>query len=337
MLKDKRVLFIAPSFFGYENDIKKELEQLGAEVDYFDERPFNSSVAKILNRLNFKFFLKKEITNHYSNILKVCKQKKYDYLFVISPETMDKNFLTDVKATSAEMISILYMWDSFKNKSNARRLLSSFDRVYSFDQSDRLTSKLLPINFLPLFYTRDFKAEDSLSKENTFTISFIGTVHSDRAPLVKKIIHQYKLLGQPTFCFFYCPSRLLFILKKILTSEYNFISYAEVSFEPMSKEKIRQIFTETGAVIDIQHPDQIGLTMRSIEMFGLNKKLVTTNVFISEYDFYDDSNILIIDRDNPVIPERFINSSYNLPNDSVYEKYSIESWLKEIFKSDECN
>ncbi len=38
-LQGKTVLLLAPKFFGYELEIKKELENLGAKVLYFDERP----------------------------------------------------------------------------------------------------------------------------------------------------------------------------------------------------------------------------------------------------------------------------------------------------------
>ncbi|MGE6189334.1 hypothetical protein ACLHZ7_21910, partial [Aeromonas salmonicida] len=57
----KKILFICPRFFGYEREIERELINLGAKVDYYNERPFESSVAKILNRINFKAVIKKSI------------------------------------------------------------------------------------------------------------------------------------------------------------------------------------------------------------------------------------------------------------------------------------
>lgn len=331
MLKNKKVLFIAPSFFGYEKDIAEELVALGAEVDYFDERPFTSSIAKILNRLDFKFFIKKSIKNHFDKIINKCVGKKYDFIFVISPETLEEDFINKVKSTNESMISILYMWDSFRNKSNAKKLLSCFDKIYSFDSTDRIEGE--DINFLPLFYNNDFKYTDTVV-DTEYSVSFIGTVHSDRVKLAKMVIKQFQDKGFDTFSFFYCPSKILFILKKIFTREFDSISYAEVSFETMSKKQIRHVFLKSNAVIDIQHPDQSGLTMRSIEMLGLNKKLITTNVDIENYDFFSSNNIAIIDRTSPVILEDFIMSTYVVPNEQLVYQYSLKCWLKTLFTKD---
>lgn len=99
----------------------------------------------------------------------------------------------------------------------------------------------------------------------------------------------------------------------------------------MSKSEIRDVFLNSKAVIDIQHPEQTGLTMRSIEMLGLNKKLITTNVDIRNYDFFNGNNIVVINRSNPSVPDDFIDANYIKPNGNVVSKYSIQSWLSSIF------
>ena len=53
-LKDKKILLFIPNFFGYELDIKNELESLGAKVFYFDARPKNDFITKVFIRLNLK-------------------------------------------------------------------------------------------------------------------------------------------------------------------------------------------------------------------------------------------------------------------------------------------
>jgi hypothetical protein len=330
MLKNKKVLFIAPSFFGYEHDIAEQFIALGADVDYFDERPFTSSVAKILNRLNFKTFIKNDIEKHFTEMCNKATEKEYDYFFVISPETLEKSFIENIQSTNKNMISILYMWDSFRNKSNANRIVSCFDKVFSFDPTDRVSG--VDIKFLALFYSDDFKyVEKDALNLTKYAVSFIGTVHSDRVKLAKLIMKQFKDKGFNTYSFFYCPSKLLFILKKIFTREFDFISFNEVSFSSMSKLEIKDVFINSSAVIDIQHPDQTGLTMRSIEMLGLNKKLITTNTDIKNYDFFNSDNIAVIDRYSPSIPVEFIDTSYIEPNDCVVNQYSIQNWLRSMF------
>jgi hypothetical protein len=330
MLNNKKILFIAPSFFGYENDIAQEMIALGAEVDYFDERPFKSSIDKIMNRLDFKFFIRRGIDKYYQGILEQAGSKNYDFLLVISPETLESQFVDNLKAANPKIVSILYMWDSFDNKPNANRLLGCFDKVISFDPRDHAAES--KIKFLPLFFNDDFNINtNDTSFEMSYAVSFVGTVHSDRVKLSKKVIEQFENNGFKTFRFYYCPSKLLFFLKKLFTSEYDSISYSEVSFEPISKSEIKNIFLRSNAVIDIQHPDQAGLTMRSIEMLGLQKKLITTNENIVNYDFFDKRNILVIDRVKPIVPEEFISSKYDLSKVILSPNYSLQSWVKSVF------
>ena len=52
MLEGKKVLFFSINFFGYQTEIKNKLIELGAKVDYFDERPKNTFWYKFLIRLN---------------------------------------------------------------------------------------------------------------------------------------------------------------------------------------------------------------------------------------------------------------------------------------------
>ncbi|SBS61188.1 lipopolysaccharide biosynthesis protein [Vibrio atlanticus] len=329
MIKNKKVLLIAPSFFGYESDIVQEMIALGVEVDYFDERPFKSSIAKIINRLDFKFIMRRYIRNYFENILKQSVEKNYDFLLVISPETLGTSFVSELKAINPNIISILYMWDSFANKENAKKLLPFFDNVISFDPGDKTINT--NIEFLPLFFNNDFNACDNeLSHEQIYSVAFVGTVHSDRVKLVKQIVKQFEELGVKTFSFYYCPSKLLFILKKLFTKEYDFISYSEVSFKAMSKSEVKTIFLQSNVVIDIQHPAQKGLTMRSLETLGLEKKLITTNCDVRSYDFFDERNILVIDRVNPQIPDDFISMKYAPLSSECRSNYSLRSWIYSV-------
>ncbi|MGF1903776.1 lipopolysaccharide biosynthesis protein [Aliivibrio salmonicida] len=331
MLKNKKVLLIAPSFFGYESDIVQEMIALGVDVDYFDERPFKSSIAKIINRLDLKFILRGYIRRYFKSILKQSVDKNYDFLLVISPETLGTSFVSELKAINPNVISILYMWDSFSNKVNARKLLPYFDSVTSFDPGDKSINS--NIEFLPLFFNNDFNSRyNKLNHKQLYSVAFVGTVHSDRVKLAKQIVKQFEERGVKTFSFYYCPSKLLFILKKLFTKEYDFISYSEVSFKAMSKSEIKTVFLQSNAVIDIQHPAQKGLTMRSLEMLGLEKKLITTNCDIRSYDFFDERNILVIDRINPQIPDDFISMRYTPISRECRSQYSLRSWIYSVLK-----
>lgn len=327
----KRVLFISPSFFGYEHEIVSQLESMGAIVQYYDERPFSSSLAKICNRVNFKFFIKKTIQHHYEKILKAAADDAFDYFFVISPETMTANFVERLKVINPNIKTLLYMWDSIANK-DAEGVLHLFDKVFTFDRNDK---KLFPnVNFLPLFYSKLFSRDSGGGQVNNhfkYEACFIGSAHSDRAKVVKKIAREFERRGLETFVFLYCPGQLYFWLRKIFTNEYAGMSVKEFSFTSLSKKEIQNVLDSSNIVIDIEHPSQNGLTMRTIEMLGYGKKLITTNSDVVNYDFYDPNNIAVVDRNTPVLTDMFIQSVYRAPVNSVVLSYSLRAWLEKIF------
>uniref|UniRef100_A0AAU6WPN0 Uncharacterized protein n=2 Tax=Chryseobacterium TaxID=59732 RepID=A0AAU6WPN0_9FLAO len=79
-------------------------------------------------------------------------------------------------------------------------------------------------------------------------------------------------------------------------------------------------------VNDVHH----GISMRTFESIGFRKKLITNNLLVKDYDFYNPSNIFVIENDNFEGIEDFINTSYeNLPED-IYDKYSFKSWIKYV-------
>lgn len=329
-LSGKKILFICPRFFGYEQEIELELTNLGATVDYFNERPFTSSIAKILNRLNYKSLIKRKIDEHYNAILERASRTKYDVLFVVNPETMSFDFVRKIKQCCLNIQSVLYLWDSIKNKKNALPLIDEFERVVTFDELDAEINQ--KIEFLPLFYTKAYDAqflnEDECADGSlSYNLTFIGTAHSDRYLFVNKILMQFATEKMKNFIFFYCPSRLLFALKKIASNELVGISRKEVSFNSMSTIDIVSVLKSTKFVIDIEHPSQNGLTMRTIEMLGLKKKLITTNKNIKNYDFYHPNNVCVVDRENPNIDGFFLVSPYHSIEDSIREKYALKNWL----------
>ena len=70
--------------------------------------------------------------------------------------------------------------------------------------------------------------------------------------------------------------------------------------------------------------------MRTIEMIGMHKKLITTNQAIKKYDFYNPDNIAVIDRNDIAIPEGFLDKPYSEIEDAIYNRYSLESWIIDV-------
>lgn len=327
-LKSRHILLIAPRFFGYEKEIKHALEICGAYVEYFDERPQNNFVTKALIRIN-RNFLKKRIRQYYKEILQSIRGNTYDYILVINPEAMSLEIVNLFKEQFQRSCFILYMWDSFRNKKGAQKMLHLFDRVFSFDRSDFNLNE--NIKFRPLFFVESYAALRKKKNERRFHITFIGTAHSDRyaiARSLKEFAEKKELL---TFFYMYLQSPLIFRKNKLIKKSFRNASSNEFAYHPLPKEKILDTIENSVAILDIHHPAQSGLTIRTLEILGAGRKLITTNTDIINYDFYQPQNIFIIDRDNLEINDSFLNSEYVPIDDRILYRYSIMGWIEEIF------
>jgi hypothetical protein len=72
--------------------------------------------------------------------------------------------------------------------------------------------------------------------------------------------------------------------------------------------------------------------MRTLEVLGARRKLITTNAEVVHYDFYDPKNILVVDRENLKIPPDFLKSEFRPLPDFIYQKYSLKGFLIELLK-----
>lgn len=327
VISGKRILFFAPKFFGYEKKIAKKLEEMGAIVDPFDERPGNSFVAKSILRLYSKG-INNTTRLYYSRILSKIKNNTYDYVFIVNLEAMTEEIITNLRTAFKDAIFILYMWDSSLNKKSLTKVYSLFDYRYTFDRFD--ANNIPGFKFRPLFYTDIYLNLPLVSKK--YDLSFVGTAHGDRSFIVKKVQAQLQAAAMNFFFYLYLNSKLLYYYLHFSNPKFRATSsYKEYSFKPLKELDIVNIIAASQAVLDIQHGLQTGLTMRTFEVLGAEKKLITTNADIVNYDFYHRDNILVINRDKPVIDKAFLESSYKILPDEIKFKYSIGGWLSEIF------
>jgi hypothetical protein len=325
MLDGKKVLFISPRFFGYEREIISKLRERNVEVDFVDDRPGNGTLYKALIRFGFgnSAFGRRYIRDYFRKSFQRISSP--DYVFVLTPEGFTEENALLLKEQFPKARFVLYMWDSFRNKPEGLKYLRLFDKTLTFDSAD---AEKYQMNFRPLFFIDDYRKE----KVNKYKISFIGTAHSDRYFLIKKILKQLSLPDSDVFTFFYFQSRFLFLYNKLFNPSFEDIRLSDIQYQSLGKAAVVDVVTGSCCVVDVHHPKQIGLTMRTLEVIGARKKLITTNSAIRAYDFFDEANICIIDRDNPKVDSAFLSTPMKNIPDNLYHKYSIDGWIEEIFK-----
>ena len=71
-----------------------------------------------------------------------------------------------------------------------------------------------------------------------------------------------------------------------------------------------------------------------MECLAYNTKLITTNKDVINYDFYNENNILIVDKIEEIekIDINFFKSPYLELSKEILDKYSFEGFFKEIFE-----
>lgn len=326
-LKGKRILFISVQSFGIEKQIASELKNQGAIVDYYDERPANSFLVKALIRFN-RNFISYYIDRYHRNIINKTKEYHYDYIFFIKGEAFSEKNLKLLFSLHPESKTIIYHWDSISNNSNAKKLLNLFDKKFSFDRYDCANFQM---EFLPLFYYNEYSEIIKPKRETIYDLLFIGTAHSDRYKLASKVEKQIQEYGGRCFTFYYFQGKIMFYKYKFTHKEMKQFPNELVNFKPLDKNTILELYSKSSIILDIHHPNQAGLTLRTFEALGAKKKLITTNEDIKNYDFYNPNNILVIDRNNPIVSADFIKKTFEDIDEKIYRKYSISNWIKNIF------
>lgn len=322
-LHGKKILFLAWRFYEYPEKIKEMLENMGAEVTYYNAVPSASHLA-------MKFFTKFGFmrSNYEKKILMSEKGKEYDYLFVINPALFDSSFLSKIVSEVRFYNRIAYLWDSISTFPNVINSFSNFDKVYSFDLQDCENNRC--ISFLPLFYLDELKNERG-KKAYKYDFCFVGFAHTKRYQFLKEI-REFANKNNFSYCFkLYLPSSLHYIYGKYIKRYYPHEKKDAFIFKSLSQKEIKKITDASEIVVDMELKNQNGLTMRTIEALGMKKKLITTNPNVKKYDFYNCNNILVVDRENPHITMSFVNCPYQDIDNSIYESYSLSAWLSKIF------
>ena len=331
IFKNKKILFISIKTFDYEKYILTKLIDLGGNVTYFDERPSNSILIKGLIRIN-KNLISNKITSHYNRILKNITNKNFNFLFVIKGESVPYFFLTEFKRLNPNCVMIYYTWDSFINNPNALKNLDLYDKKITFDYSYSLKYN---IDFRPLFFLDEYyKVKESMPFGQK--LLFIGTAHSDRYIISQNIANWCQSKNVPFSNYYYISSIFVFLFKYLFDKTFSNFNIKSLSFKPLNLYQVLNKYKESTIILDINHPNQTGLTMRTFEALGSGRKLITTNKNILNYTFYNSNNILIIDRDQVNFPDQFLNTKYINYNETFYKEMSLTGWLEFIF-SDNLN
>lgn len=314
----KRILFIGYNFFDYEKKIKELIEnELGYTVFYINNHEikyeYKNFFEKCLNNFYWKIFKKKNLKDEKRSDILISKieriRNEIDEIFWIRATGDDEKVIKYLKKLNKRMI--LHEWDSVGTLSGVEKYFKYFNKVSTFDPND---AQKYNISFIPNFYGNNINIDKIQIEYDAYIV-----ISADyRIDLLEKLAKKLKTSGKKY-------KFLVYSRDKNLTS-----NYLEIINEPISLEENYKYFLKSKVIVEIGHPQQKGLSFRAIDSVGLKKKLITNYKFIKNYDFYDEKNICIIEKDNVDIPKDFFDSKYKEIDKKIIDEYDSKNWIKKI-------
>jgi len=312
----KRITIIAPNSFGYLHFLIDALQSKpNVEVAHINFSKFkyhyNSKFEKLKNVFS-KTFLNKNIKDGYRSkciLERFSGKEKQDFIIVIRPDKIQKQTLLKLKKCTENLYA--FYFDAISKFPEKKALIPIFDKVYSYEKHDVAAYNLEFITN----YIYDFDNSDRESFDNkVFNISS----YDERFKTLKNIAAYLKQ-------------------QKI---NYNIIVRKEVVFiddlitiipEYLPLDEVKTHISNAEILLDIQKENQQGLSFRVFEALGYDKKLLTTNKDVLNYDFYNPNNIFVINKDSINIPTSFFNTPYEKIDKNILFPYSLDGWIQRVF------
>ena len=319
----RRILFIHISTFGYELKIRDMIEGVGNQVITHSDRPYNSATYKGILRL-FPVLGRAISNQHHLQWLHSLDRQSFHAVVVLKGESLSPHFLRLLRKKFPTIPFILYLWDSIRNVPSAKFNLAFFDHVFSFD---RLDCDSLNLNYRPLFFTPDYYNNCPKLGNGIF---FLGTLNGDRPKVIHKVSLAAAKASESLDYWLFQRSIGEFRIRWLFDSSLRRLDQSRIIPTPLSAQEIARRYASANAILDIQHPSQTGLTMRTFEVLASGKKLITTNASITDEPFFDPQRILVIDRKNPYIPKSFVNAVIPAMSDDFLNRYDLRSWVNDL-------
>ena len=236
---------------------------------------------------------------------------------IINDAMFNNNILKYISKKNAVAYKYVYYTNAVRNSRIKPNNIPKDWRVYTFDISD---SKEFDIEYSPEYYTEH---QENIKYDLKYDVCYVGAdktnVRLKNLLDIKEVLRKNKVQN-----FFH----IFRVLKK-----YNKYELQETTNMFLKYEDIQRIILESKCILELQMEGQSGCTLRTLESMFLNRKLITNNKDIVNYDFYNPNNIFVIenaddfkDRFNDIL--KFMRSPYQKLPDMVKNNYKFCKWLE---------
>jgi hypothetical protein len=320
-LAGRRVLLLHPAFFGIDVALVAALRSLGAEVESWSTRPSSSVMAKAMLRLA-PGLAERAIARTLRQRISGIDVDGFDTVVVVKSEGVSVAILDLLRKRLPSAAFNAYLFDSVRNHPRVLAKLHRFDRVLSFDPAD--CAERPGWIYRPLFAADCYWRVESRCSGSIYSL---GSFHPERARVLSRFVRMSIEAGIDG------THDLLFRgwIDKMRSIRMHMGSRVRIMHAPISADEAARRFGEHAAILDIHHPGQTGLTLRTFEALASGRKLITTNPAVRDHEFFDPKRIQIIDRHAPEVDPGFLRPpSMELPLARLPERYGVRGWARDL-------
>lgn len=338
-MKKTRIILAMPSHSNFAQPILENLKFHGFEVEFINSSPEHIKriavpiygylihyMRKLFFRdASFKKKLKNSLKNHavLKSIQSQLQQKQFDYSLVIRPDFFTADQLQFIKNhTLGHFIG--YQWNGLGRFPATLPLIKLFDRFFAFDNEDFANPDFFKYDILGTtnFYF-DMYQPQPIAHQGTVAY-FVGLHFNDRSKNIDQCAQA--LLQQGI--------TLDFNIKFRNSNQNQADHYQTKEIKSLKKnivfeENIHRINC-ADLLVDVVNPVHKGLSFRTFEALYYQKKLITNNSAVREYDFYHPNNIFIWDNNDLSGLAEFLAKPWVQIDPIIIQKYSFYNWIKYI-------
>jgi hypothetical protein len=266
----------------------------------FQQRSYNFFLKNFLGRNIKHDFYKASVKGIMDSM-----ESEYKRILIIRPDLLSDYHLQELRERTGFFTA--YYWDMVGYAPRKENIIHFFDRVLSFDPGD---CEKFGFDFQCNFYR--YENQTSETKYQVYNLSSLD----ERKEITEEIAKALEDLG------------MSYLFKGFKRRPFRsaYIQYTpRISYQQMLSEAMY-----CKVVLDVTKAGQTGLTFRPFEALGLNKKLITTNPAIKDYEFYDPANVMIVEPGKVHLKKDFFETPAKEIPASIKSKYHIKQWLNDV-------
>ncbi|MDO4997663.1 MAG: hypothetical protein Q4E16_03350 [Neisseria sp.] len=340
----KTIMLAMPDVVGLSDMIIKNLEYHGFTVINGTYRPFHYRYKNIWERVykflrhvflrerNYKsrrqaeIFLGDKIIPQFEKQGLILGKDKIDYILFIHASIFPHSVLDKICELAYQ--SVAYHWDGFAIFPEILEYIPKFERFFAFDIDDIKNNPQWNLLSTTNFY---FDLDDDevamlpAYNTNNPSVYFVGRHWLNRTPMIDDFLGQISQFN-------ITPKFYILDEKNEGYQEYKNADKINFLSQSMPFEQNLEQVKHSDILVDFVKAEHNGLSFRFFESIHYNKKLITNNVKVKDYDLYHESNVFVWENGEIDVQafEHFLTTPFVPIEQHIKEKYSFGNWIKYI-------